>query len=62
MREREREGRKQQVQDKVPRPVNRSGFRSHRQNNRNWISSKTRWTRDRDSQESPGQVVLEAWS
>ena len=52
----ERESRKQQVRDKVARPVNRSGFHNHRQNSWNWSSSMTRWTRD--SKESSGQVVL----
>ena len=52
----EREGQKQQVQDKVARPVNKSVFHSHRQNSSNWSSSTTRWTGD--SKESSGQVVL----
>ena len=43
-------------QGTVARPVIRSGFNSHRQNSRNWISSTTRWTGD--SQEFSGQVVL----
>ena len=54
-RERKREL-KQQVRDKVPCPVNRSGFHSRRQNNSNWIRSPPRGTGD--SQESSGQVVL----
>jgi hypothetical protein len=43
---------------KVGLPVNRSGFHSHRQNSRNEISSTTRWTGDRHSQESSRQLVL----
>ena len=56
VRERKRESRKQQVRDKVARPVNMSGFHSRRQNSRKWMSSMTKWTGD--SQESSGEVVL----
>jgi hypothetical protein len=51
-------GSKQQVWDKVARPVNRSGFYNCRQNSRNWISSTTTWTGDGESQVSSGPVVL----